>query len=64
MENFNYFSLFNQIISKYMAISSGDNTKDQFFIDLANDLLDRLFSKVEGENRNALIADKIILGIL
>lgn len=47
-----------------MAISSGDNTKDQFFIDLANDLLDRLFSKVEGENRNALIADKIILGIL
>ena len=60
----NYFSLLARIIESELARLKEDSSKDPFFINLANDLLNKLFTQVTGEPRNALIGDKVIMGIL
>ena len=38
--------------------------KDEFLINLANELLDKLFLTLAGEQRISLTSDKVIVGIL
>lgn len=64
VENANYFILLKQVTSKYLELNSKSNEKDEYFISLGNMLLNDLFEKVEGESRNLVISDKILLGIL
>lgn len=59
----NYFILLAKLIENQVTKHKDKNDKDEFFISLANDLLDKLFSQ-EGESRNSIVGDKIILGIL
>lgn len=63
IENYNYFALLHEIVKKYLDINQQRKEKDQFFIELGNKLLDKLFS-LPGEPRVAMFADKVTLGIL
>lgn len=60
----NYFSFLSKIVEFYLEKYMETEDKDQFFITLANRLLDKLFDNIEGEDRNAIIGDKIMVGIL
>ena len=60
----NYFSLLAHIIESELLRLKEDPSKNNFFIDLANNLLEKLFTDVACEPRNSIIGDKVIMGIL
>ena len=58
----NYFSLLSEVVSDYSH--KAPEEKDSFLINLANSLLDKLFSTLPAEKRTSLLSDKVITGIL